>query len=389
MSRPLLAAWLLVLAGCRADRVAPVRAEFLLLAGDSTFWVRSGSQGVRVRGSPIQLARYDGTFYELYVGDDDRSHYDGVIIGQRIYRRDLLSGDSAVVFEDSTIASFAEWYAREHPEDRKLAPEEEPAEEPHTSATSDIRILSHHGPYLSFEYRADAEMVGNDGWHIARRGVVDLRNGRSATLAAIVGDSAAGEVLERGRRFFVQAVDSVLSSGDVRANPAIRAIGDFEFDSSSFALVNVNRALAVEFLVPGRRGDAEGLTLPLPLIPVPTPSWWSEISDALPAGQDSAGTEDRWEGKGYRVLARYDLGPDRARVTLVDTAGREWPVARVPAPAWRVFPLDSGVESRLREALSRAFDEAALYDEEARTASRAGAGVQLAFARHSRTALTP
>ena len=88
-----------------------VSAEFLLLAGDSTFWVKSKGDGerLRTRGSPIQLARYAGKFYELYVGDDDRSYYDAIIVGQRIFRRDLVSGDSVAVFEDSTITAFAEW----------------------------------------------------------------------------------------------------------------------------------------------------------------------------------------------------------------------------------------------------------------------------------------
>jgi hypothetical protein len=354
------------LAACGGDEV-PVRAEFLMLAGDSTFWVKSAGAGIRTRGSPIQLARYAGSFYELYIGDDDRSFYDAVIVGQRIFRRDLISGDSMVVFEDSTIGAFHEWYAKEHPDDRRLAPNDEPADEPHASATSDVRILSHHGPYLSYEYRADGEIVGSESWHIARRGVIDLRTGRAASLRALVGDSAAGRVLALGRSQFEQAVDSVLASHDERARPAIRAIGDFEFDSGSFALVNVDRAPAIEFVVPGRRGDAEGLTLPLPPIQVPTPPWWSQVAEALPVGKHVSEDEDRWIGEGYTVVARYE-GADRARVALIDTLGQEWAVGRVPGPAWRVYRLEAALDSSTRAALERAFDEAALYDEEARTA---------------------
>ncbi len=79
---------------------------------------------------------------------------------------------------------------------------------------------------------------------------------------------------------------------------------------------------------------------------------------------------DRWRHDDFKVVARYDGSLDRARVTLVDSAGREWPVARVPAPAWRIFWLDAGVDSTELRALARAFDEAALYDEEARTTMR-------------------
>lgn len=360
-----------VFLSCRTDRVAPVRAEFLMLAGDSTFWVKSGPQGVRVRGSPIQIARFGGEFYEIYVGDDDRSHYDAIIVGQRIFRRDLVTGDSVAIFEDSTIAEFASWYAQEHPDDRALAPGDDPAEEPHASATSDIHILAHHGPYLSYEYRADAEVAGSESWHVARRGVLDMRTGRQATLDDVLGDSVARAVAEQGQAYFHQAVDSVLASSDVRARPAIRAIGDFEFDSTSFGLVSLNRRLGVEFLVPGRRGDAEGLALPLAPIAVPSPAWWSEVSDALPFSDDAQGSTDRWSHDDYRVLSRYDGALDRTRITLVDSAGREWPVARFPAPAWRVFWLDEGIDSTALRALSRAFDEAALYDEEARTTMRA------------------
>ncbi|HJU89034.1 MAG TPA: hypothetical protein VJ672_06545 [Gemmatimonadaceae bacterium] len=358
---------LLGLTACGPDKGPPVRAEFLMLAGDSTFWVKASRDGIKTRGSPIQLARYGGKFYELYVGDDDRSFYDAVIVGQKVFRRDLVSGDSVAVFEDSTIASFENWYAREHPDDRRLAPNDDPADEPHASATSDLRILSHHGPFLSYEYRADGEIIGSESWHIARRGVIDLRTGKPATLRSLVGDTAAVRVLGLGQSYFVAAVDSVLASRDERARPAIRAIGDFVFDSSSFALVNVDRAPAIEFVVPGRRGDAEGLTLPLPPIQVTSPPWWSQVADALPIGKHVSEDEDRWIGTDYTVVARYE-GPDRARVALIDTLGQEWHVGRVPSPAWRVYRLESALDSVARTALNRAFDEAALYDAEARTA---------------------
>ena len=63
-----------------------------MAAGDSTFWVSSDSTGMRVRGSPMLLARWDGRFYEVYVADDDRSYYDAVFVGQQVFRRDLLTG---------------------------------------------------------------------------------------------------------------------------------------------------------------------------------------------------------------------------------------------------------------------------------------------------------
>ena len=99
----------------RAEPAAPPpAAEFLLAAGDSTYWVTSGAAGARVRGAPLTLARYGGRFYEVYVGDDDRSFYDAVFVGQRIFRRDLLAGDSLQVYVDSGVAAAARRYGAAH-----------------------------------------------------------------------------------------------------------------------------------------------------------------------------------------------------------------------------------------------------------------------------------
>src|ERR687884_1426439 len=99
-----------VLVGCTPSAKPPA-AEFLVAAGDSTYWVRTDTTGVRVRGSPILLARYGGQFYEVYVTDDDRSFTDAAFVGQRIYRRDLITGDSTLVFEDSVVPRMARAYA--------------------------------------------------------------------------------------------------------------------------------------------------------------------------------------------------------------------------------------------------------------------------------------
>src|ERR671915_677676 len=93
----------LVVCACASDAPPPA-SEFLVSAGDSTYWVRTDTTGVRVRGSPILLARYGGQFYEVYVTDDDRSFADATFVGQRIYRRSLVSGDSTLVFEDSVVS---------------------------------------------------------------------------------------------------------------------------------------------------------------------------------------------------------------------------------------------------------------------------------------------
>src|SRR5687767_6906927 len=124
MSRfvPLL---VLALMACRTERVAPPRAEFLIAAGDSSFWVRSLNGRLKIRGAPLQLARLNGRFHEIYVADDDRSHYDALIVGQRVLRRDLLTGDSVAIFEDTTAASIERWYRGEHPNDPRVPAEDD------------------------------------------------------------------------------------------------------------------------------------------------------------------------------------------------------------------------------------------------------------------------
>src|SRR5205085_12290696 len=102
--------WTLVLvAACgRRDPAAlstaggppPPHAEFLVATQDSTFWITTKGTNVRARGAPLTLAQYDGRFFEIYLADDDRSYPAALLVGLRVYRRDLLKGASVLVFED-------------------------------------------------------------------------------------------------------------------------------------------------------------------------------------------------------------------------------------------------------------------------------------------------
>ena len=105
-------------AGCSASHAAapPPHVEFLLSSADSAFWVTTIEGKLRVRGAPLVLARYDGRFYELYSADDDFSYDDALLLGQRLYRRDLTTGDSSVVFADTVVSRVAFAYARAHPD---------------------------------------------------------------------------------------------------------------------------------------------------------------------------------------------------------------------------------------------------------------------------------
>jgi len=360
-------------------------AEFLLVAGDSTFWVTSGSRGIRVRGAPLTLARYDGRFYEVYVTDIDRSFYDAVFAGQRIYRRDLLSGDSAAVFEDTTVIRAASGYADRHPDDRPLESDEDGAEEPASTLTGEVDIVDVHGPFVSFEYHESRGGSAGSG-ELVRYGVVDMRTRRSAPIAAIAGASDAPRILRAGRDALGAVRDSVRAADTAGAGDAVheaaRALHDgvFAFDPGSFTLVDSSRMLGIVFAVPGRGGRGSGKSLTLPPIRVHHPTeWWAEVMPTLPSpiarGAAPAGSTpgasvtEQWRHGPTEVLARYDTIADDPGVELVlrDSTQREWAIGRVPGPTQRLFWLDaSAPDTSERAALHRAFDESALYADDAR-----------------------
>ncbi|HET7563409.1 MAG TPA: acyl-CoA thioesterase [Gemmatimonadaceae bacterium] len=358
----------LLAAACHAGHSPPVASEFLVAAGDSTFWVRSGPQGVHVNGVPLHLAYFGGRFYETYVVDDDRSYTRAVIVGQSLYRRDLITNDSMLVFHDTAMANLEQWYVRHHPHDRPLGDDEDPDEDLNVDASSDLDVLGTYGPYLSYSYDAGADLADRDGWRASRRGVLDLRSGRPVSLAQLFGVEQATSIVQRGAELLARLEDSVRASRDARARIARHTLGAFRFDSMSFVLVDVDRGPAVEFVVPGRGWRAGGLSMALPPIPVAPPAWWTDIARTLPATpHDSSLTQ--WQHAGYRVLARYDSANDATGLSLVDSAGRRWAIGTVPSPAHRVFWLDApAVDSTTRHALERAFRDAALYSDDARIA---------------------
>lgn len=360
-----------LLFGCPGQRPAEPpapRAEFLLWAGDSTFWVRSAADGIRVRGSPLLLARYGGRFFEIFIADDDQSYYDAILVGQRIFRRDLMTGDSAAVFGDTLVAQIARRYGEEHPAERPLGPEEEGSDDPRTVATAELEILDLFGPFLIFEQHTDVEVAGGDDWHSTRRGAVDLRTGRPATVATLFGDSAGRRILAAGRRHFSDALDSILTAADERARRAAGTLGGFDFDEGSFTLVRERRQPAVAFLVPGAGDRAGGLVLHLPPIAAGPAAWWPEVDAGFPSDSGES-TAEHWPRRGHDVLARFDANTDRLLLTLRDSGAdrREWRVASLPAPARRLFALDDPpIDQPSRAGLERAFDESARYSEHTR-----------------------
>lgn len=347
-------------------------AEFLVETQDSTFWVRSGPAGIRVRGAPLTLANYDGRYYEIFLADDDRSFEDALLVGVRVYRRDLVSGDSAVVFDDTIVPRMAREYGRAHPEARPLAPDEDGADDPPTQALADFEVVGLHGPFLSYEYHVDVTNRGADPWHATRRGVIDLRSGRSVRVSDLLPASAATAVVDSGKRELAVLIDSVRresrgAHGDASTQRAARALSDFHFDERSFVITVPDSQPAIEFDVPQRGVGAPDDVFTLDALRVPRADWWPPIAKDFP---NSGNDLDRWHrlsSSGYDLLARYDSTAEIARLALTDTR-HEWPVRVVAAPILHVFWLDKPpIDSVQRHALSRAFDEASLYDEATRT----------------------
>jgi hypothetical protein len=352
----------------------PPAAEFVLSAGDSSFWVTSLAGKIRVRGAPLELAVADGRFYELYVADDDRSYGDAVLVGQKVYRRDLVTGDSVLLFRDTVVSRLARQYARLHPDDEPLRPSDEPSDEPLWTATSTLALDEVAGPFVSFSLHTDVERDDAPLWHTSRRGVIDIRTGRPATLAAVTGKAQAD--VERARtRVLRSTLDSVRSSRDARGERAAAMLSYYRLDPASFAVTTVDGAPAIAYALPGAGGGDAGHLLALAPIPIGEPAWWSEAAATLPISSADGG-RDVWRHGTYEVVVRYDSLDGAGELSIRDSTSREWSLGRVPAPASRILWLDRPpLDSLSRRALDRAFDESSLYDETVRTAAfRAPAG---------------
>jgi hypothetical protein len=360
---------LFLMAACGKDDSAP-EAEFIVAAGDSTYWVRSTGSTMRVRGSPMVLARLQGRFQELYVVDEDNSFENALFVGQKLYMRDLLSGDSTELFRDTLVSRLAEKYQRRHPDARRLAPDEETAEEPGTTATAEVSVLGVHGPFLSIEYHADTSGAGDETWHMTRHAVIDLRTGKQVGLTDVLGAAEGDALVKRGRTLYRETVDSIRRDRRPEARRAAQSLGRFRFDANSFSMVAPNGTLMIAFSAPGAGSGGEGFVLPMRPLPVVEPTWWSDARSALPTSTRER--EELWSRGSYVVKATYDTSARPVVLTLADSAGREFAVAGIAAPVHRIYWLDRpAIDRSERLALTRAFDEAATYDDASKAQSAA------------------
>ena len=364
---------LLVILGGACERVEPPPpaplAEFIVAAGDSVFWIRSDADGIRVRGAPMALALVGGRFVELYVADDDQSFYDAVYVGQRLFKRDIISGDSMPIVSDTLMRLLARGYATANPDERPLAFDEEGSESPRTIASAEILVLDVMGPWVSYEYRTDVDIIGGTSSHGLRRGVVDVRTGVSSTLEALFGRQQARLVTAEGQRQWREMRDSTLAAApddDVLRESLER----LNFDPRSFVLLAEGREPRVRFTLAQSGSRFIAPAQELFAVGVEAPAWWEGVREGYPLSVEGAElSESRWPRPEYDVIARPVPDKSRPRIAfaLRDAGGQEWPLGFVPAPVQRIMWLDDpALAAGTREALVRAFDDAALYSEDTR-----------------------
>ncbi len=363
-----------MLTGCsvsRQDRHALPTAEFLFSAGDSTYWVQSGGEGMRVRSAPILLTSVDGRLFEIFTSGEGAEYDDASFSTVRLWARVLQNKDSILLFSDSTVMRELRSWRRRHPRESEIDPaDQELIDDPLTVVQDDIDIIDVHGPYLTFEHLLNVEMEGGQ-WHVheGRRYVLDVRSGRLMSLAELLGDAAAARIMTTARESLAHLIDSIRmigNSGDQRALDAIETLDSFAFDPTSFGITDLHRDPAVAFMVPGHDSDGSALALSLPPVAVKEPVWWGQVRLTLPEWNADS-TVVRWDRGQYVVSARPTAGGDVLALVLSARMGagtqREWPVATVVSPAYQLIALESPpLDSITRAALARAFDISTALD---------------------------
>lgn len=369
---------LITLAACDGPAVLsrrPPTAEFLLAAGDSTYWIRSSAEGLRVRSAPILLTYTDGHFYEVFISDDVHDFEQASFASARVFQRDIMRSDSVLIFEDGTVAREARAWIKSHPNAIPLDPDDDTADEaPPTFVSDDIEVIDVHGPWLSFGHTLDVDVAGRTGHrHQRRHGVIDVRTGNRSSLQSLFGNDEAARLQKLARIAFAELSDSVRRSTDERGAAARKTLTSFRFDSMSFGITEVARAPAIAYLVPGTGEQGEALSLYLPPQIASAPEWWQSVASTLPLWNTDS-TELSWSRTEYQVLARPADNAEVIAIELVDKprsgAPRHWPIATVPAPAYQLIALDATpLDSNTRRALARAFDQSTVLNGSVQQAS--------------------
>ena len=189
---------LVLFGGCALPPPPPPTAEFLVSAGDQTYWVRSDNSGFRIRGSPLILARTGGRYYEIFVSEIDRSFPRALFSGERVFRREIATSDSAIIYDDTAIVQLSTAYHFKHPRARLLAPDEDPDDDVDITAVGETDILNVLGPYVALEHRISIERPDEHSQDDTTRAVIDLRSGKSVAFDRMLRDTTVQEAAGEG-----------------------------------------------------------------------------------------------------------------------------------------------------------------------------------------------
>lgn len=235
-------------AACKPSAAPPPVAEFILATPDSTYWVSSGAQGIHVRAVPMTISQYGGRFHEIYVADVDRSFSDAVFTGERVYTRDLVTGDSTLVYDDTAVVGLAAHHARSHPGALPLADDDDTPTEPSIAATGETDIVEVRGPYALLEHRFSFEHIGGEQ-HDTVRAAVDLRTGRAASPADLARDVPAmrdSTMLRPVPRTWKRSGYDLLARGDTASGSVSLSLHDHS--DRSWPLMSVPTTARVYWL---------------------------------------------------------------------------------------------------------------------------------------------
>ena len=347
-------------------------AEFLVVSDDSTAWVRSTPDTVIVRRAPMLLATLDGRLVEIYVAEEPVDFEGATFTVHRVYRRDLVRGDSTLVFADSTVLRDLLAYVRAQPAAERLQGDEEP---PSGTRALDASITPMEvvGSTLGLEVHVD-RTIGELGTHDTYRATVDLRSGRRLTLSAVVTPVSASRALQQAASNLSGAVTLAGRRAGSVGKAASLALATLALDSLSFTLVRSGDSLAVQFMahdeqVIDEARDTHRFELE-PIIVAP-PSWWSGARLALPRLLPDS--TERVELGRLSLDLRYDA--ENVAVIAARTTAGARAVTRMRGPVRRVIAVsDSLIQptGQWRRALERAFTESGYYSDEVRAASLRG-----------------
>jgi len=194
--------WLILipLAACSLPEPRPPAGEFLVADGSSTYWVTSGPAGIHARVSPLILTRSRGRYYEVFVGESTRSYTDAIFSAEPIYRRDLMTGDTTVLWQDPKINAWENVYLANNPSARLLDPDDDNDDAVALSATGESDILGVVGQYVLYTHRSmiqNAELERAD----TARGIIDVGLAKDVPISVLARDTASitgGGVREKG-----------------------------------------------------------------------------------------------------------------------------------------------------------------------------------------------